>query len=84
MTDAFHDAIRDRERHEKRIKKGVTVYVVKIGHKTLNDAVIGPVYWDEAAARAEVDRLNAANSYTRASYVSRVLPERTRVGWGND
>lgn len=73
MSDAFNDAIRQRERYEAARADAVAVYVVKIGHKTLNDSVIGPVYWDEAAAQAEVKRLNEANSYTRASYVRRMV-----------
>ena len=92
MSDALNQAIRDRQNRDKAMAAGeepsVSVYVVKIANKTLDNAyVIGAVYWEEADAQAEVQRLNAANSYTRASYMRRYLPEKkaaTRVGWGQE
>lgn len=68
----------------------VAVYVVKVGHKTLSDAVVGAVYWTEEEAQQEVKRLNDANGFVRASYVCRWLSEpewmkpKTVVGWGQE
>ncbi|KPK49830.1 MAG: hypothetical protein AMS22_13070 [Thiotrichales bacterium SG8_50] len=74
MSDAFHDAIRERERYEAARADGVAVYVVKITNKSISgETVIGACYLDEAAAAAEVKRLNDANSFTRASYVRRLV-----------
>jgi hypothetical protein len=65
----------------------VTVYVIKIGAKNLgSNTVIGAVYNSEQEAIQEVQRLNQANSFTRATYVARELGRLspTRVGWGHE
>lgn len=52
----------------------ITVYVIKITTKTLHPTVTtGAVYRDEEAAKAEVERLNSSNKWTRASYCARQL-----------
>lgn len=35
---------------------------------------LGAAYWNEQAARDEVERLNTANPYTEALYVTRWMP----------
>jgi len=45
------------------------------------DIKVGAVYWNEQAAQDEVDRLQAANSYTRATYVVRQLEWPTFLKW---
>jgi hypothetical protein len=65
----------------------MTVYVIKIGAKNLGSATtIGAVYADEQAAIQEVQRLNSANNFTRATYVCREVGRLspTRVGWGHE
>lgn len=85
MSDAFNDAIRDRQKAEQPYAsgdvRGIPVFVVKIGtHHPHSDSVIGACYWNELAAQEEVKRLNAANKHTRASYVCRWLPELITYG----
>jgi len=58
----------------------IKVYVVVIEHlyNTIDHehvaSKVGAVYWNEQAAREEVARFEAANSWTRAYYVERELP----------
>lgn len=52
----------------------INVFVVIITTKTLHPTyTVGACYRNEQAAKDEVERLNKANSYTKARYAMRQL-----------
>jgi len=51
----------------------IKVFIIRIQYMTSDSSRIGAAYLDEFAAVEEVKRLEAANHYTTASYVTREL-----------
>jgi hypothetical protein len=59
------------------VSESIKVFVIVIEHTWQGEPVgqkVGAAYWNEQAAQDECDRLEAANTFTRAHYVTREVP----------
>jgi hypothetical protein len=54
-------------------RKQQAIFPVIIGHKKTAGTVVGAVYLTAPEAKAECERLNKSNNYTRAYYIRRVI-----------
>lgn len=53
----------------------VAVHIVMIEHKVFRNTKVGAIYVNPDRAEAEVERLNKANRWNNAYYITRHLPD---------